>query len=93
MKYSVMRWMHLAAVLVFASLPKALAVDAGAAPIRVEFEVTLSPGNVDSFSIDVHPEWAPLGAARFLELVDLGPTFWKGMRFFRVIGKIHVIAK
>ena len=33
----------------------------------------------------MHPEWAPLGAARFLELVDLGDNFWKGVRFFRVI--------
>jgi peptidyl-prolyl cis-trans isomerase A (cyclophilin A) len=86
MKSSVMRWMQLAAVVVFAS-PLVLAVD-DAAPIRVEFQVNLSPGNVGTFSIDVHPEWAPLGAARFLELVDLGPIFWKGMRFFRVIGKM-----
>ena len=33
----------------------------------------------------MHPEWAPLGAARFLELVEIGEPFWKGARFFRVI--------
>ena len=34
--------------------------------------------------MQVHPEWAPLGAARFKELVDT--DFFKGVRFFRVIG-------
>ncbi|CAB9516707.1 PPIases accelerate the folding of proteins. It catalyzes the cis-trans isomerization of proline imidic peptide bonds in oligopeptides (By similarity) [Seminavis robusta] len=52
---------------------------------RVEFEVNLAPGKEDTFVVEVHPEWAPLGAARFLELVDEGDKFWKGIRFFRVI--------
>jgi cyclophilin family peptidyl-prolyl cis-trans isomerase len=33
------------------------------------------------FEIDVHPEWAPLGAARFIELVDL--EYWTDMPLFR----------
>jgi len=33
--------------------------------------------------VQVHPDWAPLGAARFKELIDL--DFFKGVRFFRVI--------
>mmetsp|Transcript_14186 Transcript_14186/g.20802 ORF Transcript_14186/g.20802 Transcript_14186/m.20802 type:complete len:175 (-) Transcript_14186:487-1011(-) len=47
--------------------------------------------------MEVHSDWAPIGAKRFLDLVDgIGPTgnrqpeysgetFWKGLRFFRVI--------
>ena len=52
---------------------------------NVEFEVQLAPGKSASFVVEVHPEWAPLGATRFLELVDEGESFWKGIRFFRVI--------
>ena len=52
--------------------------------VPVDFEVQLSNGVSGSFTIEVHPEWAPLGAERFLELVDT-PGFWKGVRFFRVI--------
>lgn len=53
--------------------------------VRVKFDVQLAPGEAGTFAIEVHPSWAPLGAARFLELVDLGESFWKGVRFFRVI--------
>lgn len=31
----------------------------------------------------MHPDWAPLGAARFLELVEA--NFWDACRFFRVV--------
>lgn len=55
----------------------------------VEFEIQLSPGKSGKFILEIHPEWAPLGAARFLELVDGdgkgNDNFWKGLRFFRVI--------
>jgi peptidyl-prolyl cis-trans isomerase A (cyclophilin A) len=54
--------------------------------VRVEFEVQLKPKSTATFVVEVHPSWAPLGAARFLELVDdHGDGFWKGIRFFRVI--------
>ena len=33
--------------------------------------------------IDVHPDWAPNGAARFLELVE--NDFYDGVKFFRVV--------
>ncbi|WP_455382750.1 peptidylprolyl isomerase [Salinispira pacifica] len=33
--------------------------------------------------LDVHPQWAPLGAARFRELVDSG--FYSDVAFFRVL--------
>ena len=46
------------------------------------FEVNLE-GKKDSFIVEVHPEWAPLGAARFQELV--AADFFPGVRFFRTI--------
>lgn len=51
---------------------------------EVEFEVQLKTGVSGTFVLEVHPDWAPLGAERFLELVD-ADGFWKGIRFFRVI--------
>lgn len=35
------------------------------------------------FVVAVHPEWAPIGAARFAELIDA--KVWEGARFYRVI--------
>lgn len=37
----------------------------------------------DTFELTVHPDWAPLGAARFRELVDV--NFFDSVRFFRTI--------
>ena len=51
---------------------------AAATPVKVRFET--SKGN---FVVEVHPDWAPLGAARFLELVKDG--YYDGARFFRVV--------
>ena len=45
---------------------------------KVQFET--SKGD---FVIEVHPDWAPLGAARFRELVEAG--VFDDARFFRVI--------
>jgi len=53
--------------------------------VYVEFEVQLTFESKGTFTLEVHPEWAPLGAKRFLELVDDTEGFWKGLRFFRVI--------
>merc|ERR1719506_186157 len=48
-----------------------------------EFDVNLSPGSTGKFVLEVHPDWAPLGAARFQEMIEA--DFFKGARFFRVI--------
>jgi peptidyl-prolyl cis-trans isomerase A (cyclophilin A) len=45
---------------------------------KIKFETTKG-----DFTIEVTPEWAPLGAARFAELVGSG--FYDGAKFFRVL--------
>jgi len=52
--------------------PKAAAVT------RVKFETTKG-----SFIVEVHKDWAPIGAKRFLELVE--DRFYDGSGFFRVV--------
>ena len=71
--------------------PLALLVAAATAaePFRVEIEVTLekarSPtkARVGKFVVEVHPDWAPLGAERFKEIINA--EIWAGARFFRVV--------
>lgn len=41
-------------------------------------------GELGSFVLELHPEWAPKGAARFQEMV--ASDFYEGVSFFRVIG-------
>lgn len=51
---------------------------------KVDFEVkNLKDGGAGKFTVEVHPEWAPQGAARFSELVQ--KDFFSGVRFFRVV--------
>lgn len=50
---------------------------------QVEFEVALPKGVTDSFTVEVYPEWAPLGAARFHEIIEGG--VYNFARFFRVV--------
>jgi cyclophilin family peptidyl-prolyl cis-trans isomerase len=45
---------------------------------RVRFETTAG-----DFVVEVHPDWAPLGAQRFLTLVNEG--YFDGAAFFRVV--------
>jgi peptidyl-prolyl cis-trans isomerase A (cyclophilin A) len=49
---------------------------------RVKFDVSVPSGDA-SFVMNVDPQWAPIGAARFKELVQ--SKFFDGCRFFRVI--------
>ena len=65
--------------------------------VLVRFDVQLSSSSNGSFVMEVRPDWAPIGAERFLALVDgIGPSkepnpdvsgdaFWSDLRFFRVI--------
>jgi peptidyl-prolyl cis-trans isomerase A (cyclophilin A) len=49
-----------------------------AADYKVAFDTTKG-----SFIVEVHPSWAPLGAARFKELVE--DKYFDGAGFFRVV--------
>jgi len=50
---------------------------------NAEFSVAVDSNQVKNFTIEVHPDWAPNGAARFHELVHV--NFFKDVRFFRVV--------
>ncbi|MEZ4324538.1 MAG: peptidylprolyl isomerase [Polyangiales bacterium] len=58
--------------------PSAAPAAPSAEPFTVVLDTTKGP-----IHIDVHPEWAPLGAARFRELVEAG--YYTDVAFFRVI--------
>jgi len=60
----------------------ALSLVAVAADYRVKFEVETITGLKD-FTVLVHEDWAPIGAARFKELVE--EKFYDDTRFFRVL--------
>ena len=49
---------------------------------RVKFEVEV-PSGTKTFTVLVHEDWAPIGAARFKELVEA--RFYDDTRFFRVL--------
>ncbi|WP_437203190.1 peptidylprolyl isomerase [Planctomicrobium sp. SH664] len=68
--------MTLVAFTLFSGL--AQAQPAAEAPYKVKFETSKG-----EFVVEVHPEWAPLGAARFKELVE--SKFFDNAKFFRVI--------
>jgi len=50
---------------------------------NAEFMVNLDGKTTKNFTVEVHPDWAPKGAARFHELIHEG--FFKDVRFFRVV--------
>lgn len=53
-------------------------------PFKVTFHVSnLDGGGTGTFTVQVHPEWAPNGVSRFVELVQ--DNFFNDVRFFRVV--------
>lgn len=53
-------------------------------PFRVLFEIQIAPDQpLAELEIEVRPDWAPLAAQRFKELVELG--FYNDAPFFRVL--------
>eukprot|EP00928_Gymnodinium_smaydae_P065852 TRINITY_DN48944_c0_g1_i1.p1 TRINITY_DN48944_c0_g1~~TRINITY_DN48944_c0_g1_i1.p1 ORF type:complete len:261 (+),score=37.22 TRINITY_DN48944_c0_g1_i1:53-835(+) len=51
---------------------------------KTKFEVQLDETRTGNFTMEVHPEWAPLGAARFHEILQAKDVL-NGARFFRVV--------
>ena len=77
------RFLAVALVLAAATTTLASAEDE---VLRVKFEVTSldgKKGDAGTFVMEAHSDWAPLGFARFKEMVET--DFFKGVRFFRVI--------
>jgi len=73
----------LAALLILSLLSALVAGD----DFRVRFDVETTNG-AESFMLKVHSDWAPIGAARFKELVEA--EFYHDTRFFRVIPSFMV---
>lgn len=65
----------------------ALLVASVQADFRVQFDVKTTAGD-EKFVVQVHEDWAPIGAARFKELVET--KFYDDTRFFRVIPSFMV---
>ena len=68
--------------------PPGSAALASEASYQVEFEISLSKGTTDQFTVEVYPDWAPLGAARFKEIIET--KLWNAARFFRVVSGFMV---
>lgn len=49
---------------------------------------SLKEGKTGQIVVKTHPEWAPLGAARYHELMDMG--FYNNLRIFRVVNNFMV---
>mmetsp|Transcript_151764 Transcript_151764/g.486950 ORF Transcript_151764/g.486950 Transcript_151764/m.486950 type:complete len:300 (+) Transcript_151764:93-992(+) len=76
-----MRWTRCCLATVAAALLQPVAAEG---ELKVKFEVAnLDGGSTGSFTVLVHPDWAPVGAQRFSELVK--QNFFSDIRFFRVI--------
>jgi len=57
-------------------------LEAAVRGLRVKFEVE-TPDGRESFTVRVHADWAPIGANRFKDLVEL--HYFDDTRFFRVV--------
>ena len=57
---------------------------------KVEFEVNLAKGKDATFIVEVFPDWAPLGAAQFRQIIS--GQAWDAARFFRVVSGFMVRA-
>ena len=53
---------------------------------RVVFEIVLDPSSPEAVSeieVEVHPDWAPIGAKRFMDLIEA--NYYNECRIYRVI--------
>jgi len=71
------------AVTFLMTLAMSIPVDAHDAPYKVTFSVSnIENGKDSTFAIQVHPEWAPIAAKHFGNLLDQG--LFDGERFWKV---------
>ena len=77
---------YCAALLTYFVIATSTAAGAADTPWLVRFHcenVVGGKGGKAFFDVEVHPNWAPIGAARFKEMVD--SRFFRNIKFFRVI--------
>ena len=66
-----------------AGLVAAIAAASASDSFQVEFDVMISKGQTGRFVVEVYPEWAPLGAQRFREIIEA--EIWNAARFYSVV--------
>lgn len=76
-------WLQKSMIAVCGGLAVQPAVAATEEPYKVLLKVQLDKETSGEIEIEVMPEWAPLAASRFRELIDLG--FYTDAPFFRVL--------
>eukprot|EP01060_Flectonema_neradi_P028689 TRINITY_DN385_c1_g2_i2.p1 TRINITY_DN385_c1_g2~~TRINITY_DN385_c1_g2_i2.p1 ORF type:complete len:198 (+),score=47.22 TRINITY_DN385_c1_g2_i2:60-653(+) len=65
------------------ALASCLAAAMAADTWKVKFDVVIEEGIEGSFVVEVHPDWAPLGAEQFKKIID--EKIYDEARFFRVV--------
>eukprot|EP00591_Stephanopyxis_turris_P011590 CAMPEP_0195518932 /NCGR_PEP_ID=MMETSP0794_2-20130614/13980_1 /TAXON_ID=515487 /ORGANISM="Stephanopyxis turris, Strain CCMP 815" /LENGTH=207 /DNA_ID=CAMNT_0040647985 /DNA_START=232 /DNA_END=855 /DNA_ORIENTATION=+ len=77
---------YAAAISVFSPTNEANADEGASSEKLIEFTVSNLEGvegNEGTFTVKLRPDWAPIGAQRFVDLTE--KNFWQDCRFFRVL--------
>ena len=90
-RYSMNTFLAVSALIaILGSASTLVAATDASSSFKVEFEVKLAKGKEATFVVEVFPDWAPLGAAQFREIISA--QAWDAARFFRVVSGFMVRA-